>query len=360
MKIGILTFHRAHNYGACLQAIATRIVLEEMEHEVYYLDYWPEYHKSRYALLSWSRLKKGTFRQKIGYIRKCMSYLPEKMKRVKNFKCFIRHYIEPYCKDVNESFDIIVYGSDQIWRKQPVLGSINPVYFGQNSFHTKKNVSYAASMGILPENQKDIEQIHKLLTNLDKISVREDDLKSFVYQLGFENVEKVLDPTLLLSKNKWESIFNLPSIKGEKYVLVYIVTSNGFNMDYVNAFAASKGMKVKLLKGTVSDHESNSIINTAGPLEFLSLIKNAEFVFSSSFHGVAFSILFEKQFFASFTENEGRAKSILDDLGISERLIPAGSVIPADIEAINYNSVDSKLSQLRNLSINFLSQICVN
>ena len=142
MKIGILTYHRANNYGALLQAIATRTILEKMGHDVSYIDYWPDYHKRKYDIFSINKFRIGKF----NYIKTILLYYSVLKKRIQTFNSDIDKYIQPYCTD-DTQFDAIIYGSDQIWRKQSELGDFNYVYFAASPYKAPLHIAFAASMG---------------------------------------------------------------------------------------------------------------------------------------------------------------------------------------------------------------------
>ncbi len=356
MKIGIVTYHRTNNYGACLQAVATRLVLEQMGHEAYYVDYWPKYHASKYSLFSFYKLRKSSWRSRWNYVTGIIKYFSLRKKRIQSFDFFLKEYIYPYCRSTEEEYDIIIYGSDQIWRKQREIKAYNPFYFGKNTLKAKRHIAYAASMGILPSDEKEKDIVKALVSHLDSISVREKDLKSFLEEMGFHHVFLSIDPTLLLDKNDWDNELPTPQFAGEKYVLVYIMGANGFDLQQIQKFAERKHLKVIYLKGYATTRETESNVVSAGPMEFLQLIKNAEYVFSSSFHGVAFSIIYNKQFYASLINNEGRIRSLLSLLGIENRLLPPRGPIPLSSEDIDYAQVTTRLLSEKEASHTFLSK----
>ena len=357
MKIGIVTYHRTNNYGAVMQALATRFVLEDMGHEAYYVDYWPEYHKEMYQVFPKKMFWRMNILQKGNFLLKLCLYHKAMKKRIENFEHFFQTQVFPYCHSEREEYDAIVYGSDQIWRRQKALNNYNPVYFGKNDFKAKQHVTYAASMGLLPKKEADRQIVKELVSHLDKISVREEGLKKLLLSLGYDNVSLVLDPTLLLSSEAWDRHLPTEPYKGEKYVLVYIIASNAFNLKAIKNFADSKGLKMKVLRGYANTKETKTNITTEGPLEFVRLIKNAEYVFSASFHGLAFSIIYGKQFFTSFKSNSNRAESLLNQLEIKGRLLPPKVSVPQDVPPIDYTEVRGKLQTLRQESLSFLQSI---
>lgn len=354
MKIGILTYHKAHNYGAILQAIATRVVLEKMGNEVYYVDYEPQYHKVRYLPFSFRELYYRRIKLGWKYLKNYVFFKKEIHLRYRNFHAFIEKNIEPYCKSVTESFELVVYGSDQIWRKQGRGIGYNPIYFADKEVKSKKKISYAASIGILPDTEEDIFQVKKMCANFDEISVREKNLKDFLKTNGFQNVRLDIDPTLLLPKEFWE-VFVTPSV-GSNYILLYHLQESAFDVTKVEEFAKEHNLSLKILYGDVGTKQTvvNDVV--AGPSEFLSLIYGATCVLTSSFHGLVFSILFEKPFYASFAYKKERATSLLEQLGLEEFFIDGNKTIKNIPTEIDYNSVKQRLEQLKLSSLDYLKK----
>ena len=356
MKIGILTYHRSHNYGALLQGIALREVLVRQGHQVTFIEYWPAYHRHMYALFSfhWMMSRKG-FKRKWSYLKNCIFNYSTRKIRKSNFDKFISEYIEPYTSSVDENYDVIVHGSDQIWRKQ--IKTYNPVYFGKHEIKTKKNISYAASMGILPERESDRQKLKTLLSNLNDISVREHDLLDLVDSLGFTEAHQDIDPTLLLTADDWVNMFGLKKSESEEKYALYYKIKDSFDVGILQRFANSKGLILKIVYSKAVGQETDSRIMTANPRQFLELMYNADYVFTSSFHGLAFSLLFHKPFLASFTNNAGRAASLLAALDLSDYLLSPKVNIPAQIDNIYYDQVDSKLNQMRVSSMKYLKSV---
>lgn len=358
MKIGILTYHRTLNYGACLQAIATRVALERMGHEAYYVDYWPEYHKDIYRIFSI-----GTLRRRIRHPKSLKTYLldilryhADMQKRIDNFDEFYKHYVYPYCVPTDTKFDAVIYGSDQIWRKQGALKDYNPVYFGDNDLKTSLHIAYAASMGVMPKNDKDKNKIKDLVSHINHIGVREQDLADLLVSLGYSDIHLNIDPTLLLSAQEWDEKIPTEPYFGEKYVLVYQLKEKPFNLQHISEFAKNHNLGIKVLNGYATSRETTTNITTPCPSEFIRLIRNAEYVFSGSFHGTVFSIIYHKQVFASNKKNNGRMKTLFSTLGIEGRLIEPMTPIPDDIKTIDYEQVDTRLNTLKEGSIEYLKK----
>lgn len=355
MKIGILTFHKAYNYGALLQAVALRHYLLQYSEEVYYIDYNPSYLSNESNLISSQKLKKLNIKGKISTLCDTLIHLSEIKARNHNFEKFIQERIAPFCKPLTEDYDLIFYGSDQIWRKTPSVNGYDRVFWGCN-IRSKHKVTYAASMGNIETLPEELDIIKELINNFDLISVRETNVQSFLKQLCDREIYQVLDPTLLLNNNEWDRCLPASYNKTNSFVLFYDLRNNSLREDDVYKYAERNGMLVEHLVGSVMKKSKREKASKDGPYDFFLKIKNADFVFTSSFHGVALSIVFNKQFVASFNDNSGRALSLLQSLGIENRLLFPNSCMPESFVPINYNDVNLKLRKLQNKSYDFIKK----
>lgn len=360
MKIGILTYHRSYNFGALLQAFALRQALARLGNDVYIINYWPNYHYEMYAMFpikTMCRLFKGMhLRGLAGYF----VYWRKRYRKMKATEAFIDKYSRPYWAAYSKkaSFDVVVYGSDQIWRKQGGLGGrFNPVYFGENILPAKKHVSYAGSMGKMELNDGDKQYLVSTLSKFDMLSARESSLNDLLLSLGLQS-EVVIDPTLLLTSEEWDSLLDTSRIIKEKYVLFYQILNNSVDEDQVKAYAKNHGLRyVKLLTTAPNSHQEDYVIETVGPEAFVSLIKHAEIVFTSSFHGLVFSLTYHKPFYASYAQNASRAESIIDAVGLRRCLLPPMGIIPETPPAIDYAEVNERMAELRKSSLDFIKRI---
>lgn len=357
MKIGILTYHRTHNYGGCLQALATRLVLEQMGYEVYYVDYWPDYHKHIYSIFNPDQFREHSWYGKIKYLIQIFRKYPYLKVRRRNFQVFLEKYIIPYCRPMSDAYDVVVYGSDQIWRVQKALCDYNPTYFADNNIDAKLHIAFSASMGVLPNHEEERIKVKRLLSHFNAIAVRETNLLELVHELGYTSAVQTIDPTLLLDANTWDLKFPTPSFSGKKYILVYILRPHYFDLNSINEFAERKGLLVKVLKGSAMKRDTDTFITTAGPQTFISLVKNADYVFTSSFHGLAFSLIFHKRVFASCKENGERLSGLLEQVGLSDRFINAESLNIKYEKLIDYSLVEQRLAAIKETSVEYLTKI---
>lgn len=355
MKIGILTYHRAYNYGAFLQAFALKSFLEEIGHQVSFVDYWPYDHENLYSLWDKTDNQKSFFRNLILALKRSL--------RHKRFLTAQQHYLginrTPVFRSVeqldNLDYDVIVYGSDQIWWKSRIEeNGFDPVYWGQHVNSRIKKVSYAASMGVINLTDNDLTVIKNYLTAFSHISVRETQLMNILQPLTNKAISTVLDPTLLLPSSFWESLCEKEIRNHPKYILFYHVMSD----DKADRFAQEISNKLNLpvikILGHISSYKVDQTNISTDPIRFINLIRNAEYVISTSFHGVAMSIQFKKEFYAmGMHNNSDRVSSLLTQLGLENRMT---DTVPSLLsETIDYSIVDSKLSVLRQYSINFLT-----
>lgn len=368
MRIGILTYHRTLNYGAFLQAYSLKKYIESLGHTVCIIDYWPVWHERIYKNIRVFNNVSKIIKFKI--IVKDIVVLPWSLKRKKSFDKRIEEdlglskqiEITNATKLKNLDFDFIIYGSDQIWRYNELIDykGFDPVYFGEYIPEEIKKVAYAASMGPIDDlGQKDWLKNH--FSKFYKLSVREDDLSIFISSILQKDIPVVIDPVFLNTKDFWYSYFVSLEKKQntEKYILFYNLLPNKDYTKLVKKFAKDNCLKIVEITGTIIPNKlfNKDVLQCADVKRFLHLLWNAEYVFSSSFHGVAFSIIFEKQFFALHTGKQfGRVKSLLKYLELEDRIIfPNSEKIP--LYSINYSMIHSKLDNKINFSIDFIKKI---
>jgi hypothetical protein len=366
MKIGILTYQRAHNYGALLQAYALRTYLKKFSFDVEYIDYWPKYHSDAYRIFSVENLRNHSFLGQIKFILLFILSLPRVLNRKKGFNNFIRYKLELeraprylVSKDILEDFDIVIYGSDQIWRYQnlPLFKGFDYSYFGEYPINVKKKIAYAASMGEINIIDSEQSLIIKNISQFNSISVRENNLKSYLENIGIKST-LVLDPVFLLSKIEWLSLeCKKAHNKKNRYILFYHLMYSREAIEFVNKLSESTGLKVIEIQGEVKPLLiGNRFLQTLPPEEFITLVNNAEYVVSTSFHGVAFSLIFQKQFYAlGMKGNLDRVLSLLNLLNLSNRYI-TDNVSFSLKERIDYTVVEPMLIKYISKSQSFLNK----
>lgn len=358
MKIGILTFHNANNYGAVLQAYCLQETLLQMGHDVEIVDYRNRLIEKNTHPFVFSNF----WRKPLYYIIQVLNaYLPYRRRAI-NFQHFRSEYLHlsAHCyrdgKELCDSlYDCLMIGSDQTWNPL-ITGGIDPVYWGKFAPSHAKVVSYAASSGALKLFDAVLD-INSLLKNFSSISVREDRLLNFVEQHS-KKATLVLDPTLMADADILSRI-TTKRIVQEPYVLVYAVESNPLLMEVARKKA--KSLKAKLIKASGASvkawfkYRDVDFINASVP-DLLSLIKYAECIVCLSFHGTAFSLVFEKQFLSVQGENIDRVRSVLSRLELEDYIIGDKSTVLPE-KKIDYSVVSRKLKSLREQSKQFLLDV---
>lgn len=357
MRIGIITFHCAHNYGAMLQCFALQESLRSMGHDVFVIDYRPEVLTKGYVMHSvhhWLspnplRLAK----------RLCTEPFKFRMRELRwnAFNNFMQQRLNLYSFNPSSNFkdfDLMLFGSDQIWNKHLTEGIWDTTYLGQG-FDCPK-ASYAASMGAAKLDEESQKLLSTCLSGFKAVSVRETSLKIALQPLLSKEVKVVCDPVLLLSKDFWEAQC-IPVTHEKPYVLCYNLLMSKACRQQAEAIARERGWDViEITREVFPFRSKKKCLQHLTPIEFISYFKEASFVVTSSFHGTAFSLLFRKNFYAiGMGTLSDRAASLLKKVGMEERMHeePVQEVKPCDYET----EADEKLNLYRQESLSFLRQL---
>ena len=341
MKIGTLTYHRADNYGAVLQAYALCHYLCEQGYDAENIDYWPKHHAVVYRLWCWDNryFHFQGIRGKIKYLWYFPFILLKNYRRKSNFDKFRKQTMK--IVPIGACYDAVFYGSDTIWNSwnlNTLYKGFDPTYWGADTISAKHKFSYAPSMGNVINNEGTKKHCKNHLKQFDKISVRETPLKKILEEWGFNNIYLTVDPTMLLSKSQWSQLTSQRIVK-EDYVLCYNLERSEVCSELAEKIGRERNLRVIQITALVSKAGSKDIIDTAGPFEFLSLFRHASYIVTSSFHGCVFSIIFNKQFcFHSNVETE-RISSLLHSYGLTERFVTTSDTtamyLPIDYDQVN-------------------------
>lgn len=349
MKIGILTFHSVPNFGAALQAFALKTHLESLHHTAHVIDFKcagnndnfrPEILKKHFSLSKNPLKRAGKSLLFQLYIQK--SY----QKKCDRFAAFSQKHFDllPYINDRFDGFDAIFCGSDQIWNPKITAGFQQP-YFGADPDSGVIAASYAASCGDVNElSGSEKSEFFNLLKRMRRISVREQSLCAFLKEEGVP-ASCVLDPTFLLSDSDYIDKLSLQKTDGPKYLLQYSLQKSD-KLDQIAAqIAKEKGLKIVNVCGYIhpGPHEDRNF--DAGPVEFLQYLYNASYVLTNSFHGVALSLIFKKDFNALLPAvRKARIADLLAQLSLSDRI--CNDTDTSNTESINYTRVSADLEPL--------------
>lgn len=353
-KVGIITFHASHNYGSMLQAYALQQTVIALGHECQIINLRTATQKKMYNPL----FMKKNWVKKLGIIRYPLLTINDIRKHWLFEKFMKENYFltsRVYCSSEelkNESFDFDCYisGSDQIWNTG--CQDFSTAYY-LDFVKKGKRVAYAPSMGPCPEQGKDIfnKFISESLSRYDAISVREQGTATRIKQITDKNIEIAADPTLLLSSSKWANLAGSSPIVRGKYILLYTPCYEHYKELYVEAarFAEKCDMKVICtLPDGYRDWHRNRYFEyfiAVGPLEFLNLIKNANYVLCGSFHAVVFSLLFYKPFYAYKGMEDCRISHLLEMTGLEE-----SAEIIEDASTFDFTHIHEKINSFVEVS----------
>lgn len=360
MKVGVITFHNAHNYGASLQALALQRVLKDLKCEPVLIHYHPAVIDDLYEPVNERGLKR-LFKKSRMYLKKrprarLIKYKHYQSFIQKNFK-LLGDYVSP--DELNEEelkLDAYITGSDQVFNPTHT-GGYDKAYTLEFVKKARK-LSYAASVGATRVEDIYREDFKRSLSSFDAVSVREESAKADIEELSGLPVSVTLDPTLLLDRKAYD-VYKKPSQFSEKYILVYMMEKNKKMIALVNKISKAVGYPViqRKLPG-IFTNECGSYY-THDPGEFLGDIEGAEFVITNSFHGTVFSILYEKPFLSMLHSATGaRTVDLLTALGLESHLIydPDEFRELERMKIRDMGRVKERIAALREESIEFLKR----
>lgn len=361
-KIGIITFHSAHNYGAVLQVYALKEFLKNRGNEVCVVNYRPKEIDRVYKFVKpTKRTIKGRIKYCIKY-GKVMLFNRKVYNKYYKFEKFLKKELEiqneyktlKQLQKSNEKFDILIAGSDQIWNNQLTKG-FKPAYFLEFGDKNIVRASYAASTGSFEINQYNKELFRRYLKNFDYLSVREESAKNKIRALTANDIEVVLDPTLLVDKEIFDKIKTKRKYR-KHYIFVHFIGKNEELIKLAENVSLKLGLPIVHNRSTkIFKNELDHFFG--GPNEFISIISNADFVLTNSFHATVFSIMYNKKFFVVPNYGTDRITELLSKLNLNDQIVLDTSEMPDLNFSIDYEQVNSKLETLRKNSVNFLDKV---
>jgi hypothetical protein len=357
MKIGIITFHRAVNYGAVLQAYALRRVLGYDNADI--IDYRNPLIEKLYC--PWRPVRPFTPRNIAAYLIN----IPIKLVKNRAFRGFLKRFAGAGGRAVknnaellslNGSYSAFVTGSDQVWNHD--RSGFDETYFLGFADEGKK-FSYAASFGFSSLDDKYAARYRELLQSYSAISVREEQGSGIVEKLLGSRAEVVLDPTLLLDGNDWADISGKSGIKTPgRYILLYVFELTQNLREFVLRLSDETGLSIIWVQASLSRRlEKAKKLYCASPEDFLKLFQNASYVVTNSFHGLAFSLNFNREFFIELLPEQYGVNSRLEDL-ISRYKLADRAIDRCKLnDKIDYGAVNERLREERGRSLAFIQRI---
>ena len=368
-RCGILTINVSlMNYGNRLQNYALQQILVKLGCSPYTIDYTPTYPEVSYKSSTSLSMKKNC-REKvygiINLIKRRIFFFRNRIanhKKMIGYEEFIRTKIvwtkRHYSVDTNlselEKFDYMIVGSDQVWN--PFWEGTQPIYF-MDFMSVNKRIAYAASFGVsyIPEEVE--ESYKKHLEAIPSISCREEQGCDIVENLTGKRPLQVLDPVFLLGKDEWETIEVKPKYFREKrpYILVYFLG----DLTEKNVLLIKRLRILYRCSVFYLDQKDKFSSIFASPTEFLYLVHHAAIVCTDSFHGCAFSIVFNRPFVCfQRSLNFGKAQDMSSRLTSLFRLFQCDryDTVLSDLEMgyMDYTVINEIIRKEKEKSIHFL------
>lgn len=353
MKFGIMTFHRAVNYGAVLQTYALQTTLTELGIDSEVIDYRSDKIEGLYKIFS----------PLLSNIKNLSIYTKAKKKIA--FNSFLKNHIvlskkyksKEELEKIEKEYVAVITGSDQVWCEK--CAKEDSAFFLDYIKKSKKKYSYAASIGKSSVNEEMEKKYAALLEDYSFVSIREGSSKDLMHRCNKEDVFVHIDPTLLLNEQKWNEIAS-KNKESSEYILLYTVLGQYKLYDFANRLSQETGLPIIYLNEEML-HRVKGYHYKVGvsPEEFVGYFANAKYVVTNSFHGTAFSIIYHKKFFVEIEavgRKNIRSEELMEKLELSERNINCIDIEEYDKE-IDWMTVDGILEKERKESRDYLRHI---
>lgn len=346
-NVGIITFINTVNFGASLQAYALQETVRSFGLNAEVIQYTNKSIEAKEKNTG----KKSLYPKNIMRSLVMGRGLKNKAKAFENFeKDFMipgKLLTDQTADEVNTYYDKFITGSDQVWNKQITHGDWH--YYLDFVKETSKIMSYAPSFGNSEFPMECYQQAGELLSRFHALSVREQSGAELIHKLCSRHAQVVLDPTLLMDKAKWEKkIIFKPDF--EHYILVYFPHDKKLVFNFVEKLKKKTGLPVIYLSISPRIQPGTHTIYDSSPDEFLGWVQHADFVVTGSFHGTAFSLNLEKQFYYEPSGEGSRIDNIVKLCGAENR-----SILTDDLDSrLDFTGVREKLNMQRIISLNWL------
>lgn len=383
--IGLVTCYFHHNYGSMLQAYATEMIMQQMglpfqtiacKAPINYMKGNKLLYIIKKLLIADWKMRLG--KMKIEHEKKINPNFARNWDiRNKAFNEFANTYfhVSPYCKNREElsnmakNYAAFLVGSDQLWRTDSVEHGYYTLEWVPDDI---RKIAYSTSIGVKKVPWFQVEKNKRFMNRFDYIALREQSACDLVYKLTGRKVQVVLDPTLLFTGEQWMGIQQKEALIEGKYIFCYLLGNNPEQREFIKQVKAKTGYKIVALQHLdeyiPSDEDFADESPYVGPREFLNYIRNAEYVFTDSFHCTVFSILYKKNFFTFNRFAEGakqstntRIDNLLNLAGLENRRMTISKTIEDVLHMTsNFEEVDERLNKLRNYSMNYLQEALAN
>lgn len=350
MKVGILTFHWANNYGAVLQAYALCHVLNDMGHQVRFIDYAPESLRLRgwqgWGLRSGKELPaRALWRMRFAWFRQ--RYLPTTR------RCRTKEALN----QVARGFDAVIVGSDQVWNGN-IAATFDPTYFLDFVEDAScRKISYAACFGTPEQPEECLAKAGEFLKRFHALSARNEMSAHLAESLSGKKPDIVVDPTLL---HEFDELV-APAPRSNGYIAAYYLAEPHLatGIKILKILKKNLGLPIVLVGVNTPVAWADDCITSAGPIQWLKIFQGASFVCTDSFHGTVFSTKLRKPFIAWPGYRPERIRDFLRSCGLENRLVvePQLEQLQQLIKTeIDFSFVSRRLETHKTNALNFLNR----
>lgn len=352
-KIGILTFPNSPSYGASLQMYALYEVLKQYGYDIEVINYINEYMFQ----------KKHIYVGRLGSVKREIANVvnSRKDRQFRQFENRINLYppipvhTHDELKNISSRYTHVICGSDQVWN--PYITDADMSYFLDFCSENVIKIAYAPSFGIDTVPEGLMPRFAEALNRINFLSVREASGQKIISDLTGRECKLVVDPTMLLESTAWHSLTKVKKGLPPKYIAKFIFNADPLVDRCINNISIKYNIPVlNIGKTRLSIGRMETYTGPIGPEEWLYCVNNAEFVVTDSFHGLAFSIIFEKQVYISMASKTNTRLAMLAEIsGLTDRIITEDAIERKTLdEEIDYRKVNKMIDSQRSASLNYL------
>lgn len=381
-KVALVTCYFQPNYGSQLQAYATQLIFDKLgvANETICIDgLQSEINSAKYKYFLSRVWDINTVKDKFATVKKVVAEKVAIDEHKQNmatrrdmfarfsqtmFKISKKYHSKDELHAMAHNYAAFVVGSDQLWLPSNIAADYYTLNFVPADV---PKIALSTSFGVSALPDKQAKLAGEFLKRLDHCSVREDSGKRLIKSVSDRDVPVVCDPTILFTADEWSEVIPQDRFIEEKYMFCYFLGNNPEQRDFVRRVKAATGYKIiqlqhcdEYIKSDVSFPDFAPY--NVGPAEFVQLIRDAEYVFTDSFHASVFSLLNHKKFFTfrrynndGIVSTNGRLYSLLSLVEQNGRLLRGDEDVATELaKEIDYTVVDTNLASLRAFTIDYI------
>ena len=364
MKLALMTFHNAANYGAALQAYAFEKFLTDKGYDCEYINYVNASRAHEYSMSwhIWDSLQHGKITNAIAYALGSPFMSLRKWRFSRFYAKHLRKTNRIYktsaeAAELNGKYDRFIVGSDQVWN--PACNGDDTAFLLDFVKNSRERISYSSSFGVDSIDEGHTAAFKQNLSAFHALAVREQIGCEIVKNLTGRDSQLVLDPVMLLTKEQWMQLVPTGE-KKEKYIFSY-TNRDSQTADFFKTGYKLDGKKHYVLSRYTRPQDfinpKTRVKYCMSPQEFVSVIANAELVVSASFHCLAMAIILNRPFVAILTGDKGkdeRPLNILRALDLESRILHPDMSVGDIVAPIDWDVVNEKIEQLKASSVAYL------